>query len=74
MTTTAWSAAFDSYIVRQGLSSAEVAVALKKAPSNVSYWRRGAVPRAKMRRVIERWSKGKVRASLGDRRSQAAAA
>lgn len=59
-----WSKTFDAYIGRLGLSSAEVAKALKVPSSSVSYWRRTTTPRAKTCRRVEAWSKGEVPASL----------
>jgi ribosome-binding protein aMBF1 (putative translation factor) len=65
-----WSERFDAYVQKTGLSQAEVALALKVAPSFVHYWRRGSVPRdEKTRRKIERWSKGQVPAEESERKT-----
>lgn len=61
-----WSEAFRRYIERRFGEGAQqkAAIALKTAQSKVHYWCRGARAREKMRRRIERWSGGDVKADL----------
>lgn len=57
-----WSQTFAQYIEKRFGEGAQLktAHALKIAPSSVSYWCRGSVPREKMRERIEKWSDGAV--------------
>ncbi len=61
-----WSETFAAYIARRFGEGAQqkAAFALKVGPSAISYWCRGSTPREKMRRRIERWSKGEVPAAV----------
>lgn len=57
-----WSEAFVSYIRERFGEDAQkqAALSLEVAPSSVSNWCRGTVPREDMRKRISKWSRGRV--------------
>ena len=64
-----WSEAFTSYLKSKNLTQQQAMVAMHNAgipvtQSQVSYWCHGSFPREATRKLIQRWSRGKVRASL----------
>ncbi len=62
--TSPWTEALLRWMKRQKLNGLEVAQALSVSPSVVHYWRRGAIPRAKLLFAVERLTKGKVKAEM----------
>jgi predicted transcriptional regulator len=64
-----WSEAFARHLKAIDVDQKEAAKALKVAESAISYWLRGSVPREKKREDVERWSKGKVKASLAAKKA-----
>lgn len=64
-----WSEAFAKHVETLGFEQAAVAKELKVSPSVVHYWLRGSIPREPLRARVEKWSKGKVKASLGAKKA-----
>lgn len=70
-----WSEAFSAYLDANGIEQLQAAMQLKVGPSKVHYWKHGSRPQKELvRRRIERWSKGAVRADLPRQRGGASPA
>ena len=66
---TTWSEAFTAFLKAKKLNQQQAMVQMHVAgipvtQSQVSYWCHGAFPRESTRKLIQRWSRGKVRADL----------
>ncbi len=66
-----WSERFAAYVNSRGVSQLDVVIELRQhgigpGVSQVHYWMRGSLPRAKTRDAIERWSGGAVAARVDE--------
>ena len=61
-----WSKALGKWKKTIGKSDHEIAVLCKVTPQAVTLWRGGTIARKRLRRILERLSKGKVRANLAN--------
>lgn len=69
-----WTDAFLAYVGRKKLTQLAIALEFECAPSKVNGWFHGAMPRAGMRKRIQRWSGGAIPADLPAGRVRANAA
>lgn len=58
-----WSEAFVAYLKRHGIKASEAAIVLGVAVATVHYWTRGSEPRLALKRRVEVWTRGEVKAA-----------
>jgi hypothetical protein len=58
-----WSQAFVAYLKRHNIKASEAALVLDVAQATVHYWTRGSEPRGELKRRVEAWSRGEVKAA-----------